>query len=263
MHPVLFRFFIPVYTYGACVALAFLIGIKITVDRGEKTGVDNNFIMNLSLVILTGSVLGARLLYVVEQWGYFRLHLNELWMVHRGGLSFFGGLIMALIASAIFVRLSGIPFLATADIFMPALALGQAIGRLGCYFNGCCYGIVNEGALGVMFPEGSPVFADHVARGWIPSSWFYSLPVVPVQLISSFADLMLFCILCVVDDRKKMVGTTFFMYLAGYGLIRFLIEYVRDDSPLLAMSLTLPQCIGLGGILVGLGGLLFIWHRPS
>lgn len=262
MHPVLWNFPIPVYTYGACVALAFLLGIKITLDRTAKAGIDRNFIMNLCLIILAASVVGARLLYIAEQWEYFRVNPKEMWMVHRGGLSYFGGLASALLAAIVTVRLRGLQCLPIADAFMPAVALGQAIGRLGCYFNGCCYGIVEQGWFSVMFPKGSPAFSDQVMKGMIPYGWEYSLPVLPAQLITSMTDLFLFCVLCVVDDRKKIPGTTFFTYLAGYGLLRFLCEFLRADSRFWIPGFTLPQLLALGGLAVGLAGLLYLYIRP-
>ncbi len=256
MHPVLIDFPIPVHTYGVLVAMAFLLGIKITLDRAAKASLDKELVLNLFLLILVSSILGARLLYVLENAHYYFLRPLEILMVHRGGLSYFGGFLAAILISMLYARKKRVAYLSLADIFMPALALGQSIGRLGCYFNGCCFGKTTGSFWGIMFPRGSAVFADHVARGLADPLWQYSLPVIPAQLISSFADLALFCALIAVDNRKKVSGTTLFSYLAGYGLIRFCIEFLRDDSPPLALGWTLPQYLALASLFLGIAGLL-------
>ena len=255
MHPIVVNMGFPVHTYGVFVALAFLLGIKVTLDRSTKASLDKDLVMNLSLLILVSSVSGARLLYVAENWNYFQQRLWEILMVHRGGLSYFGGFVTAIFACISLLRCKAIKFLPLADIFMPALALGQAIGRLGCYFNGCCFGKTTSGFWGVMFPRGSIVFSEHVSRGWVAPFWLYSLPVIPCQLISSFVDIVLFCLLIAIDNRKKIPGTTFFSYLVGYGVIRFFLEFLRADSPPLALGWTLPQIIGLMSLFLGLVGL--------
>jgi phosphatidylglycerol---prolipoprotein diacylglyceryl transferase len=251
MLPILFNLGIPIHSYGVLVAVAFWIGIKITLDRAQKAQVDTNMIMNLFFVILLSSIAGARLLHVVENWGMYRHHLADIVMVHRGGLSYFGGFSAAVVTGILVIRIKGMPILKTVDLFIPALALGQSIGRLGCFFNGCCYGIVHDGPWSLLFPRGSAVFGDHVARGWVDPSGMYSLPVLPTQLLSSFTNLALFTVLVFVDARKKRGGTTFFTYLVGYGLLRFGMEFLRDDSPAVLASLSLPQVLCVLSILVG------------
>ncbi len=256
MHPVLADFFFPVYTYGTLVAAAFLIGLKITTDRARRRGWDPAIISNLFLFLLASSIVGARLLYVLSNAQYFLARPLEILMVQRGGLSYFGGFLGAVAAGVCYARKKSMPFLELADVFVPALALGQAIGRLGCYFNGCCYGVLYDGWGALYFPAGSPAFVDQVNSGWISPQWPYAWGVFPVQLLSSLADLLLFVLLVAIDDRKKNSGQTFFAYLAGYGVLRFLLEFLRGDNVLMAGGLTGYQWISLGIFTVGLAGLL-------
>ncbi len=260
MHPILIPFKFPIYTYGTLVALAFLAGLRIVLDRAARAGISKNLIFNVFLGVMAGAITGARLLYVVENWTYFRTAPLEILMVQHGGLSYFGGFVMAVTVSVFVIWHGKRKFFEVADIFMPALALGQAIGRLGCYFNGCCYGVVTNGSWGIRFPRGSAVFTDHEARGWLTPWDSTSLSVVPVQWISSLMDAALFCALTVIDDRKTRTGTTFFAYLFGYGLIRFGLELLRGDNPTVAMGWTLPQWLSAAGIMAGLAGLALL-HR--
>ncbi len=259
MHPVLLHFIFPIYTYGTLVAIAFLAGITIALDRAGRQGISKDLVTNLLMVVLISSIAGARMLYVIEHWDYFRVQMLEIFMVHHGGLSYFGGLLGGLVGGIFYARKKKGNILALLDLFMPSLALGQAIGRLGCYFNGCCYGIVTEGRWGIRFPRGSSVFNDHLARGWVSPFDGYALPVLPMQLISSFLDLLLFCILIGIDNRKKSMGSTFFTYLIGYGLLRFCMEFLRSDSnPYTTLQWTLPQFIAAAAFLAGLVGLINI-----
>ncbi len=243
-------------------AVAFLVGIKITLDKVAKARiskepkVSQEFLMNLFLVILASSIVGARAMYILENGGYFRQNLWEIPMVQHGGLSYFGGLFLAVLASVVAIRRAKQSVLKTADLLTPALALGQAIGRLGCYFNGCCFGIVSDGPWAVMFPRGSAAFARHLADGCISAMDLFSLPVIPTQLLSSFLDVLLFCALNVIQRRSVTPGTTLFSYLVGYGCLRFLVEFLRVNGPV-------PQWLSLASIVVGLAGLMALTLRRS
>lgn len=256
MHPILFHCGIPVYTYGALMAIAFLVGIKITLDKAAKAGVGQEFLMNLFLVILVSSIVGARTMYVLENWEYFRKNLLEIPMVQHGGLSYFGGLLFALTASVIAVRRAHQSFLGIADLLAPGLALGQAIGRLGCYFNGCCFGILSDGPWAVMFPQGSAAFAHHWSNGWVSALDEFSLPVIPAQLLSSILDVFLFCLLSGTQSRSVTPGVTLFSYLIGYGCLRFSMEFLRVNGPV-------PQYLALASIVAGLAGLTVLSLRRS
>ena len=264
MHPILIKFFgLPVTTYGVLMAVAFTAVLKICLDRAKKTGMDREVVLNVFLIIFAGSMIGARGLYVVENADFFKQYPKEIVMVNHGGLSYFGGFGFALAVVAIYIHKLKKEFLQFADLFMRALPLGQAIGRIGCYCTGCCYGIIHEGIWGVVFPRGSTVFADQVSSRWLPSFSRFSLPVIPTQLLSSFLDVLLFCVLIVVDDRKKVPGVTFFSYLVGYGILRFCVEFLRGDSPLLPLfhlGWTLYQFIAVGIVFAGLAGLVVLLH---
>ena len=151
----------------------------------------------------------------------------KLW---RGGLAYYGGLLLAIPLSVRFVRRRGMPFLRVADLASPAIILGLFFGRLGCYLNGCCYGKVTQGAFGVRFPVGSLPWQmqlkDHLIR-----TGQAMVPVHATQLYESLGCLALFSVLYyVVRPRKRWDGQVFGAMLVLYAVMRSLIEIVRDDE---------------------------------
>lgn len=237
MHPVLFQWKnIAIYSYGAMLALAFLIGISIAGRRAPSRGIEKNVIVDLALWILINSIVGARLLYIAMNWEYFQFHLWEILMVQKGGLIFYGGLIFGLLTAILFCRFKKLSFWKVADVMAPSIALGQGIGRIGCFLNGCCYGKLTDLPWGVQFPPESPASAE-----------FGPLHLVhPAQLYSAGLDFALFFFLLWFDRRRKFDGQTFCLYVLGYAALRFGIEFLRGDNPHLFGFMTLSQMISAG-----------------
>jgi len=250
MHPILFQYkFLAVYSYGAMLAVAFLFGISLASRRARKRGLEPHLMVDLCLFILISSVIGARSLYVVQNWDYYQFHLFEILMVQRGGLVFYGGLVLGALGGFLFVRWKKWRFWQVADILAPSIALGQVFGRIGCFLNGCCFGTLTDLPWGVQFPEKSPASLE-----------FGPLHLIhPTQLYSSLMNFFLFLFLLWIDRKRKFDGQTFLFYIFFYGIIRFSIEFLRGDNPSMFLFLTLSQLISL----LMVGGALYLFYRFS
>jgi phosphatidylglycerol:prolipoprotein diacylglycerol transferase len=215
---------LPVRAYGLAVALGFTAGVVVAAREARRQGKERDVgdLLDLAFWILVAGVLGSRVAYVLLNVGLYArvcgagdcLAALRLW---DGGLVFFGGVIAATAATALFVRRRGWGLGATADLLAPGVALGHAFGRLGCFLAGCCYG--RPWAAGVTFPPGSVAFADG-ARG----------PVHPTQLYESAAELAIFATLVVLRRRPRAPGTIALVYALLYGAVRAIIEIWRGDA---------------------------------
>lgn len=224
MYPVLFNIGpVSVYSYGVMLALAFLVVAFLARRRAFALGGNGDAILDLCIWLIVSGIIGGRLFFILLNLDYYRQNPLETVMLWRGGLVWYGGLIAAVMSAIIFLSAKKMPILNTSDLMMPYVALGQSIGRIGCFLNGCCYGKATALPIGVTFSA---------AQG----------PVHPTQLYESAAMLIVFLILrkCVPGN-----GRTFFLYLMMYSVIRFLIEFLRGDNPAILMGLTISQLISV------------------
>jgi phosphatidylglycerol:prolipoprotein diacylglycerol transferase len=168
--------------------------------------------------------MGARILYVIENTSYYLRNPIEVIMLQRGGLSWFGGLIFGLISGVIYLKKKNLSVYKTFDLIIPFVALGQAIGRIGCLLNGCCFGKLSK--FGLYYQV-------------------HKLVLVPTQVYSSLSLIFIFIILRFLQDRPHKEGTIFFVYLILYSLKRFFIEFWRADHEIFFLGLTLFQIISI------------------
>lgn len=248
MHPILIQFGpVTLYTYGLLVALAFTVGTLWAYARAKQAGENpDNYLQAIIWIILCGFT-GARLLYVIY---YPELYLNDPLKIifDRGGLVWYGGLISAVIASLVFAKMKKLSIPKFGDILLAPAALGLAIGRLGCFAAGCCYGKATTAFLGVQFPPGHETHPAHVH---------------PTQLYESIALIVLVALLQRVYKRSPMPGTTMALFFIGYGIIRFIIEYFRGDTVYwVDHLLTASQVLSLIGVAGGLIT-LFVLKRSA
>jgi phosphatidylglycerol:prolipoprotein diacylglycerol transferase len=193
--------------------LAFLAAATLAAQRAKQEGVDPEIIFNLCFLALVFGILGARLLYVLQYAGYYLKNPLEIIMLQYGGLSWFGGLAAGAAAAVIYLKIRHLSVYKILDLVIPFVALAQAIGRIGCLLNGCCYG-----------------------RGPY---------LIPTQIYSSLALLVIFFILRHLQERPHRAGEIFFTYLALYALKRFFIEFWRADNEIIFLGLTLFQVFSL------------------
>ncbi len=254
MHRVLFQLGpIPVYAFGITLALAFLLGIRVAQSRARRRGVSPDLILDLSLYLLLGAIAGSRLFHVIANWGDYRAAPAAAFKIWEGGLSFQGGVIGAILFALWFLRARRLSFWPLADIVMPSVALGQALGRIGCYLNGCCFGAPTDLPWGVTFPPDSFAAAEFGPVHHIH----------PIQLFSASADLAVFVLLLLFSRRSRLAGATFCLYGVLAGGVRFGLEFLRGDEPRILGPLTLYHLMSAGIVVVSIGLWAYLARREK
>jgi phosphatidylglycerol:prolipoprotein diacylglycerol transferase len=261
MYPILFRIHgFPINTYGVFLALAFLGAIFVTVRLGQRDGLPKERIYDLCLWLLLSSLMGSKLLMLFTEPEYRQnpMMLFSLDFLRSGGV-FYGGLIGAIIAGFLLMRRWKLPWWKTADACAPGIALGNVLGRQGCFSAGCCWGKPTTLPWGVRFSE-----LGHEVTG-VP----IDAKLHPTQLYESFAMLIVFFFLLWLHKKKTFSGQVILAYAVIYATVRFLIEFVRDDprGDILGLTtLTGLSTSQLIGLIVGIGALILLiirWRRAS
>lgn len=217
MHPILAEIgSLPIRSYGLAMAAAFLIGILVARRRARRAGVDPDLIIDLAFFVIILSVAGARGAYVLNRWTWYAAHPSQIVRIWDGGLALYGGVVLGVITGLLFFRRRGIDVWRGADIVAPSLALGVAIGRIGCFLNGCCHGRACDLPWAVTFPPGS--YADNVFRGGA---------VHPTQIYASLAAVVFFLVLLAVERRKPFEGFLLWLFVLMLAIYRFFIDPVR------------------------------------
>ncbi len=204
-----------VYWYGILAAAGFLFGFGTASRRAPRAGLKSDDVYNLAPWIIVGTILGARLLYVISYWdkefaGKSPLHILNM----RSGLVFYGGLVGASLGTIFYARRTKLPLWRLADVMAPSVALGHAFGRVGCFMTGCCYGRPTELPWAVHFP---------------PDHWTHGIGVHPTQLYESGLNLLFYFFMAWLFQRRKFEGQVFAVYLIGYALLRAFTESFRGD----------------------------------
>ena len=224
-----------IFSYGLMLVLAFFVCIYLASFQAKKEGVDPDTIFNICFFVFIFGIIGARIFYVLSDFSFYLHNPLEIIMLQHGGMAWFGGLIFGSAAAIVFIRKNKLGLLKTLDLIVPFVALAQAIGRIGCLLNGCCYGRPSE--FGLYFK-------------------IFDQVLIPTQLYSSLLLILIFFILRFIQDRKHALGQVFCAYLFLYSLKRFSIEFFRNDSPRPFYGLTLFQVLSLAVFCVSL--LLYI-----
>jgi len=243
-------------TYGVLVALGFLAAIWVAARLARKSGLDPDKVTNLGVYCALAGLAGAKLLMVILDFGYYRENPGELFSLStlRAGGVFYGGLIMALVVSLVYMRRRGLPALKTADALAPGIALGHSIGRLGCFAAGCCWGVECQRWWAV-------TFTDPQARSLVGVP--LNLAVHPTQLYEAGAEAIIFGVLYRWYGRHGRDGAVIGLYLILYSVVRFLVEFVREhqqENPF-GGPLSAAQWIALA--LICVGGWLLVRRRAG
>src|SRR6266498_2676993 len=145
MHPVLIRIGpLTIHTYGVLVAAGFLLGLALAARQAKREGVPPERIIDIGFYVVLSAIVGSRLFFVALNYSHYIRHPLDIFKIWEGGLVFYGGLILAVPVSIWYIKKQKLDLSGIADIFAPSLAIGHAIGRLGCFFAGCCYGRLSQ-----------------------------------------------------------------------------------------------------------------------
>ncbi len=221
MYPELFHIgSFPINTYGVFLALAFLCAILIAVKLAARDGLPKEKIYDLSLWMLLASLVGSKLLMLFTEPEYrdHPLQLLSLDFLRSGGV-FYGGFIAAVLTGFFLIKRYKLPWWKTADACAPGIAIGNFFGRQGCFAAGCCWGKPTTLPWGVKFTE-----LGHEITG-VPTNVYLH----PTQLYESFAMLVVFLFLLWLHKHKRFSGQVILAYALLYSIVRFAIEFVRDD----------------------------------
>jgi len=265
MKPILFR--IPglgltVYGFGFLAMLGIFIGALVAERRCRKVRLEPWRIYDLTIWLVLGGLVGARLFYVALFWGETVFTLSDVFKVWEGGLILYGAAIGATVAFFLYRAFHTFPVLATLDAIAPSIGLALMFGRFGCYLNGCCYGdAFGLSRLAVRFPKGSPAWISERARGLITKDALWSLPIHPTQLYASFNGFLLFLLLSAFFPIRRRDGEVIGLLLLTYPVARFLLEQLRDDEAAMLSGLTVSQAVSV--VLFGLALGFWSWLERS
>lgn len=240
MHPDLFSIGpVTLHSYGLFVALGFIAGILIAIRLGKTVGFTSNAVMDMGFIMILTGIIGSRLVYVIIDLPNFISNPLDIFKIWEGGLVFSGGLVAVIIVMLLYTRHHKLNIWTTSDLWAPAAALGQAIGRIGCFFAGCCYGKPTDVSWGVIFTNPKSIATLNV-------------PIHPTQLYSFLSSFIIFIIQIILHSKKKFEGQVFLWFLIFHSTARLFLERFRGDSRgiILTDDLTMTQFIALV-ILIG------------
>jgi phosphatidylglycerol---prolipoprotein diacylglyceryl transferase len=248
---------IKIFGYGTMLFLAFLGSMNLAAWRARREKLDPEVVYDLALWVFLGGLIGARLFYVIQYWGDKVHTIAEIFKIWEGGIVLYGSIMGGTAAFFIYRALRPFPLRPFLDVVAPSLALGIALGRLGCFLNGCCYGdLCDNLPWTVSFPRHSPPWSDQVADGLILRNAAWSLPVHPTQIYSVIDGLVLLLLLSAYYPLRKRDGEVMALLMVTYPITRFLIEYLRNDEGVFFAGLTVSQNISV--LLFGSG--LLYWY---
>ncbi|MCL1833665.1 MAG: prolipoprotein diacylglyceryl transferase [Leptospirales bacterium] len=243
MYPTFFTYkFITIGSFGLLLGAAFFIAFLLLEREFILKSIDPELAYKILITIIPSAIVGAKIFHVIENFTEFLADPFGI-LFSGAGLSVYGGFILSFIAGAILIKKNNENPLRILDIASPPMALGYAIGRLGCHASGDgCYGIHTESFLGVAYPNGI-----------VPTS----AVVFPTPLFESFASLIFFIILMRLRKKELKTGVIFFIYLIMNGCARFAVEFIRVN-PVTAIGLTQAQIIAICFILAGSFGIYYM-----
>lgn len=238
MNPVAFSIFgLDVRWYGILISSGMLLGIIIAQYSCKLREVNYDDLLNVILISLPLSILGARLYYVAFEFQYYKNNLADILNIRQGGLAIHGGIIAAVIIALIYSRYKKLNFLKLADVAAPSIILAQALGRWGNFFNQEAHG----GPVSYEFIKAFPIF---IQKGMYIDGIYYH----PTFLYESIWNIIIFIILVGILRKSKRIGVVFFTYIGLYSIGRVFIEGLRTDSLMLG-PIRVAQLISLMGVI--------------
>jgi phosphatidylglycerol:prolipoprotein diacylglycerol transferase len=218
MHPELFSIGpLTIHTYGLFVALGFAVALFVTIKIGKAQGLESPQIMDMGFIIILCAIIGSRLGYVLLNISQYVHHPLDFFKIWEGGLVFSGGIVLVVLVMSLYFKHYNLPYWKTADIWAPGMAIGQAIGRIGCFMAGCCYGRPTDVKWCVVFTHPKSLAPLNVC-------------LHPTQLYSSLAGFIIFAVLMLLTAKKRYDGQVFIWLIILHSLARLFIERFRGDN---------------------------------
>jgi len=231
--------------------ISFIVALFLVKRPAKHYGISPAFIENLAFWIMVGVIVGGRLLFVFFHWRDFESDILVIFQIWTGGMMFFGSFIGALVAGLLYVRRQKVAPLLLADLISPSLGLGEFFTRIGCFLNGCCFGIPSVLFWAVKFPSGS-----------LPArAYSCDTALHPTQLYSSLFGLLLFFFLQKRLGRRHNRGALFAAYLVLSGLFRFGVDFIRHYEN--AANLLVNQFISGATVIAGIIMLVMVYQKKT
>jgi phosphatidylglycerol---prolipoprotein diacylglyceryl transferase len=254
MHPILFQFgAITIYTYGVLVAAGVVLGLFYARRQAPRAGLNPEKVWNMGIYCVLIALLLAKIWLVFGEWNYYAAHPRDIFSIatFESGGTFYGGVLGAILTLVLYSYFQKMPLLAVLDTFAAALPLGHAIGRLGCFAAGCCWGKPTSVPWGITFTNPAAAQVAGTPLG---------VHLHPTQLYESAAEFLNFGILVWLGKRQTFRGQMLGTYFLLYGVERGTIEFFRGDpgrTMLFHNSFSLMQLVSIFLVLTG----AFLWFR--
>jgi phosphatidylglycerol:prolipoprotein diacylglycerol transferase len=214
LKPVLFKFgHFNVYSYGLMMVLAFFAVLIYLHYQAPKAKIDREKAFDLAIFTFISGILGSRIIYILINLNEYSKDWSLVYQFQKGGLAWHGGLLGGLLCVFIYSKIKDLNLWQALDLMVTSSALGLAIGRMGCFMNGCCFGYSTNLPWAVTFPAHR-----------------HPVPVHPTQLYEMMLDLLLFGFLLWWWNRRKFAGENALLTFSIYSVIRFFVEFFRDNS---------------------------------
>jgi len=223
MHPILFDFgSFTLYTYGVLLAAAYLLGLQLALTRARTRGLERQRVMDLGIWIIVSALAGAKLMLLVTDFHQYTESPRAILDLVRSAGVFYGGLIGAVAMAFVYMRRHHMPLWTTTDVFAPGIALGHAVGRLGCLMAGCCFGRPTTVPWAITFHNPAAALTSDTPLG---------VPLHPTQVYEAGSELVILGVLLWLETKNRAFpGRTFWTYMLLYAVSRFVIEFFRGDA---------------------------------
>ena len=241
-----------VHTYGLFVATGFFAGLIVTMGIAKSEGITPHQVLDMGLLIILSAIIGSRLLYVLMNISYYLQNPLDMLKIWQGGLTFSGGIIFAVLVMFLYIRRQHLSFLRIGDLWAPAAAIGQGIGRIGCFMAGCCYGGPTDLIWGVVFTHPESLAPLNIS-------------LHPTQIYSSLSGFIIFLILLGLNSKKEFKGQVFLWFLILHSTARLLLERFRGDDRgiLLNSSMSITQLVTILILIASVAILMALRYKAN
>ncbi len=238
---------VTIHGYGACIAIGLLLALFQASYRGKKKGLNDDIVYGIVFIAAVFGFLFAKVMYCLVEWKSFIQ--DPLSFISSSGFVVYGGITGGILAVMLYCKIKKVKFIDYLELCMPSVALGQAFGRVGCFFAGCCYGRETDCAIGVTFHNS--LYAPNGVK------------LIPTQLISAGGDLLNMALLLFIAKHTKKKGTVTACYIMFYSVGRYLVEMLRADERGSVGALSTSQFYGIFSLVIGVAIFIFAQTRKS